>query len=235
LRADLVPGSRLAVVGAGLIGLEVAATASALGVAVTVVEAAPTPLAAVVGPRVGRWFARLHRHHGVEFLLGASLAGAWGAGRVEELVLADGRIVPCDTVLCAVGVAPDVAWLGPHGARGRGVHVAGDAAGGAHWEAAARHGAAAAHAMLGLEVPAPPVPSFWSDQHGVRIQCIGTPGAADAVSVDEAADGRELTARFTSGGRLVGALLAGRTRELPALRRELARSVSLSPNLRSAA
>jgi 3-phenylpropionate/trans-cinnamate dioxygenase ferredoxin reductase component len=222
LRAALRPGARLAVVGAGFVGLEVAATARALGVEVTVVEAAAAPLAAIVGRRVGAWFARLHRDHGVELALGAPVAGAWGAGRVEELVLADGHVIGCDAVLSAVGVAPDTGWLGPEGAAGEGVHVAGDAGGGEHWEAAAREGAAAARAMLGIDAAPAALPSFWSDQHGVRIQSIGRPSGADAVVLDAGPGGRELSARYTRGGRLVGALVAGRPSELPTLRRELA-------------
>ena len=222
LRAALRPGVRLAIVGAGFIGLEVASTARSLGADVTLVEALPRPLAAIAGPDVGGWFERLHRGHGVGFVLGAPLADARGGGRVEELVLADGRTVGCDVVLSAIGVVPDTGWLGPEGGSGAGVHVAGDAAGGEHWEAASRQGTATAHAILGLDPPAPAVPSFWSDQHGVRIQCIGSPSEADAVTLAEAADGRELTARFTRGGRLVGALVAGRPAQLPALRRELA-------------
>ena len=94
LRAVLGPGVRLAVVGAGLVGLEVAATARALGAAVTVVEAAPAPLAAVLGERIGRWLAELHRAAGVEVLTGVTIEAAHGGAHVGALRLADGRRSP---------------------------------------------------------------------------------------------------------------------------------------------
>src|SRR3954464_12519674 len=82
------PGCRVAVVGAGFIGLEVAATARKLGAEVTLIEAARAPLAAVLGEQLGGWFAQLHREEGVEVLLGAGVREARGGRRVRELVLA---------------------------------------------------------------------------------------------------------------------------------------------------
>jgi NADPH-dependent 2,4-dienoyl-CoA reductase/sulfur reductase-like enzyme len=118
LRSALRPGCRLAVVGAGFIGLEVAATARTLGVEVTLIEAAPAPLAAVLGEQLGGWFAQLHREEGVEVLLSAGVREASegvrearGGRRVRGLVLADGRTVPCDRVVVGVGVRPATAWL----------------------------------------------------------------------------------------------------------------------------
>ena len=102
-----------------------------------------------------------------------------------------------------------------------GAHVAGD-----HWEAAARQGAAAAHSMLGLPAAAPAIPSFWSDQHGVRLQCVGWPSLADRVEVRTATP-HELAAHFTRRGRLVAGVLAGRPHELRDLRRRL--SAALRP------
>src|SRR5690606_2590323 len=93
LRPQLLPGTRLAIVGAGFIGQEVAATARGLGLEVTLIEALAAPLEPVVGPRLGRWFGELHAAEGVRVLTGAALDSARGAERVEELVLADGRRV----------------------------------------------------------------------------------------------------------------------------------------------
>ena len=176
LRRDLVAGSRLAIVGAGFIGQEVAATARALGAEVTIVEALPVPLEPIVGPQLGRWFAELHQEEGVRIIAGAALQSArGGGGRVEELVLADGRSVACDAVLVGIGTVPATGWLQGSGlgsggvpvdVAGRtalpGVFAAGDACLGfeprrrahlrtEHWDAAAWQGAAVAKAILGEE------------------------------------------------------------------------------------
>jgi 3-phenylpropionate/trans-cinnamate dioxygenase ferredoxin reductase subunit len=90
-----------------------------------------------------------------------------------------------------------------------------------HWEAAARQGAAAARAMLGLD-PAPRSPaSFWSDQYGVRIQYVGHAAEADRVVVDGDPEARDFQVEFTRAGATVAVLLAGRPRALPEARRRV--------------
>ncbi len=259
LRRALAAAGRLAIVGGGLIGLEVAATARRLGVAVTIVEADPLPLGRVLGAHAGRVLAQLHREEGVDLRLGAALRDARGRRRVEELVLADGARVRCDAVLACVGVVPGTAWLAGAGLPADGVPVgdggavrgvphlwaAGDAArtfdpvlGGhvaaGHWEAAARGGAAIALAMLGLPARPPAPPSFWSDQYGVRLQCLGHPWRADRAAVHGNPGARDGALDFLRGDRLVGGLLVGRPRALPDLRRRLA-GVPSTTETRSAA
>ena len=236
LRAALAPGVRLAIVGAGFIGQELAATARALGADVTMIEAADVPLARVLGPRLGGWFADLHREEGVRVEVGAAVAEvlpAVAGAAVEELVLADGRSIAADVVLVAIGVVPETRWLAgspladgvavDDGARTVVPHIygAGDVVRGCeHWEPAARLGAAAARSILGLPA-APPLPeSFWSDQYGLRIQLVGEAAGADAVELD--GSGRDFTALLRRRGALIGALLVGRPRELPHWRRMLA-------------
>ncbi len=246
LRRDLVAGSRLAIVGAGFIGQEVAATARALGAEVTIVEALPVPLEPIVGPRLGRWFAELHQEEGVRIIAGAALQGArGGGGRVEELVLADGRSVACDAVLVGIGTVPATGWLQGSGlgsggvpvdVAGRtalpGVFAAGDACLGfeprrrahlrtEHWDAAAWQGAAVAKAILGEEPGRPPLPSFWSDQYGVRVQCVGHPQLADDVAVEGDPANRDFEALFSCGGVPVAGLAVSRPRALPAFRKQI--------------
>lgn len=234
LRSLLVSGQRLAVVGAGLVGLEVAATARSLGVEVTVVEAAAAPMASVLGPRIGKWLADLHAAAGVEVLTSAAIESVHGAARVSALTLAGGRRVTCDAVLVAVGLAPATEWLAGCGlppgavvadAAGRTalprVYAAGDAAGAGHWEAAARHGALVAAAILGVEAPTSGPPSFWSDQHGVRLQFAGTAAGHDRVQVEGDPIAGDARALFLRDDRPIGGLLVGRPRDLPALRRLL--------------
>jgi NADPH-dependent 2,4-dienoyl-CoA reductase/sulfur reductase-like enzyme len=220
----------------GFIGQEVASTARRLGAEVTVLEAAPTPLAHILGEQLGAWFAELHRSEGVEVVCGTPLARLAGEGRAEYAELADGRRIACDTVLVGIGVAPATGWLAGCGldvARGiavddegrtalPGVYAAGDVTGHQHWEAAVRQGIGAARSMLGLP-PAPTPPSyFWSDQYGVRIQCVGSPRGADAMLVEGDMDARDFTAVLKRGGRPVAALLVGRPGAMPAMRRLVA-------------
>jgi 3-phenylpropionate/trans-cinnamate dioxygenase ferredoxin reductase subunit len=228
LRAVLRAGAAVSVIGAGLIGLEVASSARRLGAPVTVIEAAPLPLRGLLGPEVGLRLAAWHREDGTDLRLGAALASARGGDRLEELVLADGTRIPTDHVVVAVGVRPASGWLEGSGLELRGVrtalpHVfaAGDVTGGGHWEAAARQGAAVARALLGL-APAPEAsPSFWSDQLGVRLQCVGEPGGARATIAGDP-EGRGFEAVYRRDGRVSAVLLAGRSAaDLRAARRLL--------------
>jgi NADPH-dependent 2,4-dienoyl-CoA reductase/sulfur reductase-like enzyme len=245
LRAELAPGVRLAIVGAGFIGQEVASTALGLGVEVTVVEAMEVPLAPILGAELGRWFAGLHREAGVRLLTGAMLEDARGGRRVEELVLADGTRIECDAVAVGVGTVPATGWLRSSGlgeagvevdAHGRtalpGVFAAGDAsipfdprwgahARTEHWDAAAWQGAAAARAMLGEEPGTPPLPSFWSDQYGVRIQSVGHPHLGDSVAIEGDPAARDFEAVFVRETRPVAGLTVGRPRAIPALRKQI--------------
>ena len=106
--SELAPGARLVVVGGGLVGAEVASTALALGVHVTIVEAAAAPLARVLGPTVGLLLAERWRAHGVDVRLGAAVARFRpdAAGRVEAVQLADGTELRADAVLVGVGAEP---------------------------------------------------------------------------------------------------------------------------------
>jgi 3-phenylpropionate/trans-cinnamate dioxygenase ferredoxin reductase component len=243
LREVLGGRPRLAVIGAGFIGLEIAASARRLGADVTVVEAAPFPFSGVLGPRVGSWFAELHRAEGVDVRTGVAVDRVRSNAAVRDLRLSDGSVVAVDHVLVGAGVQPDVAWLADSGLdASRGVPVnadgrtaiedvfaAGDAAArfdsargryvsGSHWEAAARQGMRAGRAMLGLDPGPTPVSSFWTDQYGLRIQYVGNARPGDCVEIDGDPNGRNFTAIFTRDGRAVAAVLVDRPRALPATR-----------------
>jgi 3-phenylpropionate/trans-cinnamate dioxygenase ferredoxin reductase subunit len=245
LRRGIRPGARLVVVGGGFVGLEAAATARRLGAEVTIVEALDAPLAGVLGTELGRWFADLHRAEGAELIAGARIEHVHGGRRVRALDLAGGRRVECDSVLVGVGVDPDTGWLAGTGLdaagvrtdpQGRtpapGVYAAGDAARPYdpaigrhvrtdHWEAAARQGAAAGRAMLALEPARTPLPSFWSDQYGVRVQYVGRAADSDRVALDGDPGARDFEALFTKDGVPVAALLVGRPRALADARRRV--------------
>jgi NADPH-dependent 2,4-dienoyl-CoA reductase/sulfur reductase-like enzyme len=246
LRAELRPGARLAVVGAGFIGQEVAATARKLGAEVTMIEALETPLEPILGAELGRWFADLHAGEGIRVLTGAMLGSGVGRnGRLEKLVLANGEAIACDAAVVGVGTVPATGWLAGSGldekgvltdASGRtglpGVFVAGDAsipfdprfgvyARIEHWDAAAWQGAATARAMLGEKPGGPPLPSFWSDQYGLRIQYVGHARHADAVTIEGDPETHDFEAIFTRCGTPVAGLAVGRPRAIPSLRKQI--------------
>ncbi len=238
---------RLAVLGAGLIGMEVASSARALGLEVTLIEAAPTPLARALPPTLGRWSAALHRNQGVEVRLATTVKQLRVRRRDATLQLSDGSQIMADTVLLAAGTAPATEWLLgsglgpgpiPTDLSGRtrlpGVYAAGDAAcfpdpylgervPTQHWEAAVRQGAAVARAILGLE-PAPPMPPmFWSDQHGRRIQLVGHAPSHCEIQLDgDPESGQPFTAWIRSRERPAAALLVNRPDALPLARRWIA-------------
>ncbi|MEU3613764.1 FAD-dependent oxidoreductase [Streptomyces sp. NPDC006872] len=217
LRDELGRGGRLVVIGGGFIGAEVASTAYALGLDVTVIEAAPTPLAGPLGETMGAVVSALHADHGVRLLCGVGVKGLSGESRVDAVLLEDGRSVPADIVVVGVGARPCVEWLEGSGvaldngvkcgADGRtslaGVVAVGDCANWydpragshrrvEHWTGALERPAAAVATLLAggaVEPGVPRPPYFWSDQYGVKIQFAGSAAGADSVTVEEGASG----------------------------------------------
>jgi NADPH-dependent 2,4-dienoyl-CoA reductase/sulfur reductase-like enzyme len=211
LREDLAAGGRLVVIGAGFIGAEVASTARKLGLDVTVVETQPVPLAGPLGADMGAVCAELHADHGTRLLTGTGVAGLVGTGRVEAVELSDGTRLPADVVVVGIGATPNIEWLAHSGvalgngvltdARGAtnipGVVAVGDCAAAwsasaerhvriEHWTNALEQPATAVATLLGAGEPAPtPVPYFWSDQYGARIQFAGSRREGDVARVVE--------------------------------------------------
>ena len=111
LRDELARADRAVVIGAGFIGLEVAASARHHGVEVTVLEALPVPLERAIGAEMGAAIAALHRRHGVDVRVGVGVEGLVGTGRIEGVRLAGGLVVPADVVVVGIGVAPTTGWL----------------------------------------------------------------------------------------------------------------------------
>jgi NADPH-dependent 2,4-dienoyl-CoA reductase/sulfur reductase-like enzyme len=206
----MAPGVRLAVIGAGFIGLEVAATFRAAGAEVDVVEVEQTPLARQLGPVVGRAIQAMHTSRGVRFHLGTRATAVRQDGAECRVELSDGSVIGADVLLVAVGSVPAVGWL-----RGSGldldngiacdghllaapdVFAVGDVARWPHplagrpvriehWTNAIEQ---AVHVARRIANPDgeieqfATVPYFWSDHYGSRIQAYGFPGAADEVEV----------------------------------------------------
>ncbi|MES5820569.1 FAD-dependent oxidoreductase [Streptomyces sp. RG80] len=251
LRDELAAGGRLVVIGGGFIGAEVASTAQALGLEVTVVEAAPTPLAGPLGETMGAVVSALHADHGVRLVCGVGVKGLSGQWRVDAVLLEDGRSIPADIVVVGVGARPSVEWLEGSGialdngvkcgADGRtslaSVVAVGDCANwydpraGAHrrvehWTGARERPDAAVAVLLagGAVEPGPPRPPyFWSDQYGVKIQFTGHAAGADSVTVEAgAADDRDVLAVYRRAGTPVAVLGMNQPRLFTRWRRQLA-------------
>ena len=111
IRNGLLAGARVAVVGGGFIGSEVAAAAAARGCEVTVIEAAPAPLVRGIGVEMGTRVGALHGQNRVELRLGVRVEGVLGTDRVEAVAMSDGSRIPADLVVVGIGVVPNTAWL----------------------------------------------------------------------------------------------------------------------------
>jgi NADPH-dependent 2,4-dienoyl-CoA reductase/sulfur reductase-like enzyme len=251
LREELARGGRLVVIGGGFIGAEVASTARGLGLEVTVVEAAPTPLAGPLGETMGALVSALHADHGVRLLCGVGVKGLGGERRVDAVLLEDGRTIPADIVVVGVGARPCVEWLAGSGvdldngvkcgADGRtslaGVVAVGDCANWydprtglhrrvEHWTGAReRPGAAIATLLAGgaVEPGVPRPPYFWSDQYGTKIQFAGHAAGADSVTIEEGTpEDRNVLAVYRRSGHPVAVLGMNQPRLFTRLRRQLA-------------
>ena len=192
LRAKLVDGAKVSIVGAGFIGLEVAASARALGCAVTVIDVLPEPLARVLPMEVGRVVRKLHEDNGVVFQLG---------GGVD----ADTKL-DADVVVVGIGAAPETSWLDGSGLTiqdgvvcdsslraAPGIWAVGDVARWAtgdgtqrveHWTNATEQPHHVARDIVTGEAgPFESVPYFWSDQYDAKLQSLGRVSAADELQV----------------------------------------------------
>lgn len=251
IRAAFDRSPRVAVVGAGFIGSEVAAACRVRRLDVSVIEALPIPLSHAVGDRMGEACASIQRDHGVRLLCGVGVEGVEGRGRVERLRLSDGRKLEADLVVVGIGVRPETGWLESSGIALRdgvvcdatlatsmpGVVAAGDVARWRnplfgeemrveHWTNAAEQGVAAARRLLAGKEGAEPhasVPFFWSDQYDVKIQLVGHVRRQDRVRlVTGSIEERRFVALYERDGRLVGALGFNRPRQLMSCRKLVA-------------
>jgi NADPH-dependent 2,4-dienoyl-CoA reductase/sulfur reductase-like enzyme len=232
IRRSFGNAGHLVVVGGGFVGSEVASSAHARGLKVTVVDAAPIPLSAAVGRRMGQACSSLHSAHGTDLRTGVGVRRLEGDGRVERVVLTDGTAVGADLVVVGIGAMPATDWLAGSGvAIGDGVlcdenlmtsvpgvYAAGDLARWRspwlgrqirveHWATAAEQGAVAGRNAVaaGDPVACDAVPYFWSDWYGNRIQCAGvTDGEPEVVLGD--VDERRFVALYRENDRIIGAL-----------------------------
>jgi 3-phenylpropionate/trans-cinnamate dioxygenase ferredoxin reductase subunit len=234
--ARLGSDGRLVVVGAGWIGLEVAAAARHHGVAVTVVEPQAQPLLGVLGPEVGAVFAQLHRDHDVDLRLGTGVEGfeALDGGRLG--VRTPDGVVDGDLVVVGVGITPNSALAADAGLEVHNgvlvdellrtsdpdVYAAGDVANalnpllGArvrleHWANAQNQGAAAGRSMAGHGEPYAKLPYFYTDQYDLSMEYHGytgrdAPNVADQVVLRGDPAGEKWLAFWLGGGRVLAGM-----------------------------
>ena len=218
LNSQLTDGSSLAIIGAGWIGLEVAAGARGRGVDVTVVETAELPLIGALGREAGEVFAKLHREHGVDLRLGASVAEITTSnGTATGLRLGDGSTVNADAVLVAVGAAANTALAEQAGlAMGDGgvlvdaslrtsdpdIYAVGDIAAAEHplfgvrirtehWANALKQPPIAVAGMLGHPGQYDELPYFFTDQYDLGMEYVGHAPDYTRVVFRGDVDGRE--------------------------------------------
>jgi NADPH-dependent 2,4-dienoyl-CoA reductase/sulfur reductase-like enzyme len=254
LRRELTNASRVAIVGAGFIGLEVAASCRALGLHVTVIEALPTPLFPILPPSLCGMVADLHRDHGVDLRTGVTVTDVIGESRVTGVALSDGSRIDADVVVVGIGVIPNTEWLAHSGlpldngvvcdgsgAAAPGVYAAGDVARVAnqwhgdsprveHWTNAVEQGVHAAENALagaGASTSFSSVPYFWSDQYDRKIQFVGLArGHDEMLIVNGSLADRQFTALFRRGDRLMACLAVNQPRALINYRKQLAAGAS---------
>jgi len=250
LREELRPGVRLAVVGAGWIGAELATAAARAGCAVTVVEAGPAPLSVALGPEAGGRTSRWYAAAGVELRLGEPVSSVQPGG----LALASGDWLAADVIVTAIGVRPSLSWLSGSGvaldngvivdeglrSSVPGVFAAGDCAAFfsrrfrrtlrfEHWDVALHAPEVVAANILGGEAVYDPVPYFWSEQFGRMVQYAGYHGGAERLLWRGDPASATWAACWLASGRLVAILTVDRPRDLIQARRLIASAAPIDP------
>jgi 3-phenylpropionate/trans-cinnamate dioxygenase ferredoxin reductase component len=233
LLADLSGGGkRVLIVGAGWIGLEVAAAARHHGNDVTIVEPQPTPLHAALGPDMGAVFARLHRQHGVDLLTDTTVREFRGTdGRVTSVVTDGHAGLDADLVVVGIGATPNIELAAAAGLEvdngvvtdhalrtsAADVFAAGDVASSfhplygryvrvEHWANALNGGPAAARSMLGQDMSYDRVPYFFTDQYDLGMEYSGLGGPGDTVVTRGNPDDGAFIAFWLENGRVTAGM-----------------------------
>jgi 3-phenylpropionate/trans-cinnamate dioxygenase ferredoxin reductase subunit len=239
IRAAAASAAKAAVVGAGFIGCEVAASLRQLGLEVEVVEVFDVPLKRAVGAEVGKVLEAVHRDHGVVFHLGEAVARFEGRGRVERVITDRGTVIDCDVAVVGVGIVPNtepVAGTAVAVDNGvvvdelcrtsvDGVFAAGDVANHfhpvfgrrlrvEHWDNALKQGAAAARSMLGKGAPYDDLHWFWSDQFDVNLQCLGVATEWDRLVVRGSVEDRRFLGFYLKDGVVEAVVGVNRGRDV---------------------
>jgi NADPH-dependent 2,4-dienoyl-CoA reductase/sulfur reductase-like enzyme len=242
IRARLATARRVVCIGAGVIGLEIAASARARGAEVTVLEALGGAMGRTVSPEGARFMERLHRDAGVTLRFGETVEAIERRGEQYAVTCGDGSVVEAALVVAGIGMERNLALAEQAGiAIDRGIKVdefgrtsvtdafaAGDVAAFFHplfnrrlrleaWRHAQNQGLAVGRAMCGDTTPYDDVPWFWTDQHGVNLQVAGLPAEAARTIVRVDAPPKQFVAvHLTADDCVIGVTAANAPREIRA-------------------
>lgn len=255
LRAAIWPGCRLAVIGGGLIGCEVASAAAKLGAEVRIFEAQDELVSRILGPVVGLWCQRKLASLGVDILCGAAIKRIEGVEHVTGVRLSDGRRFAADLVLVSIGAVPNDELARAAGITcTRGVVV--DATGGssvswlyavgdvAHWPLiggssrpletylnTVAQAEVTAEAIVGKPRSAPQRPLGWTEIGGHHIQVVGDLAGSDTLSLHGDPDSDQFIAFRSRAGRVEAAVAVGSPRDFAAIRRLIDSNSDVSPEV----
>jgi 3-phenylpropionate/trans-cinnamate dioxygenase ferredoxin reductase component len=228
IQQGLIEGRHLVIIGAGYIGLEVAAVASRLGLNVTVVEMQDRVMKRVVAPPVSAFYAREHREHGVELRLQTGLAGFSGQEQVDGVILADGSVLPADLVVIGIGIVPNTEVAAAAGLEvsdgivvdehcrtsDERIYAVGDCT--MHPNSligrsvrlesvqnALEQARTAASNICGEDSRYAEIPWFWSDQYDLKLQIAGLSQGYDSAVVRGDPGKRSFSCVYLSGSRIL--------------------------------
>lgn len=246
---------RVAIIGAGWIGSEVAASARLMGAEVVLIDTAPFPLHRILGTTVGEVFGRLHSDHGVDLRLGVGVSEIRGGGAVEQVLLADGRIETADVVVVGIGAVPRVELAVAAGLKvdngiiagsnletsATGVYATGDVANAwhphygrqlrvEHWANARYQGAVAGANAVGAQEIYDRLPYFYSDQYDVNLEYVGNAEPDDEVVIRGDLDKREFVAFYHRNRVLTAALTVNVSKVFKDVKLMIASGVQLDLN-----
>lgn len=258
LRADLLGGGPVVVVGGGFIGAEVASTARLLGLDVTLVDPLPVPMSRVLNAEIGGWFVDLHRRHGVRSMFGVGVEDIDGERGDLKIRLTDGTILQAATVVVGIGAEPNDDWLRSSGlivdnglvcdehcraVDSPNVYAVGDVARWfhprhgtevrvEHWTNAVDQAVCVAHNIAHPEDirSYSPVEYVWSDQHDWKVQVVGrADDTSDHVLLGDPAEDNRFAVLYSNDGQaLRGAAIVNWPRALIECRRALKTGAGLA-------
>ena len=254
LREHLQPGKRLAVIGAGFIGLEAAAVARKRGVAVTVLEVQREPIQRVAAPEIGRFLANLHRGNGVDLRTGVGAVAIEESGGELHLALSTGESLAADSALIGIGAQPNIELAHASGLAvedgvlvdefGRtndpNIYAAGDVT--RHWnpllkrkirleswQNAQNQAIAVAKAMVGGNEPFAEIPWFWTDQYDVNLQMAGAPETWDSLVWRGNPAEKSFTVFYLKDGKPVACNTVNNGRDMRFARELIAKGRAIDP------
>lgn len=256
LSADLSPGKRIGLVGMGVIGAEVAASARKLGCEVVTVEPQKVPMARALGEHLGEWLANVHREEGVDVRLETGITGFDGLdGRVTAMLLTSGERVPVDAVVVGIGVIPNdeiaknAGLLVDNGVivdkntltSNPKVFAAGDVAnsplyyGGngrvETYQNAQDQALAAARNIVEADTPYFKPQWFWTDQYDINLQVLGDVTSPAEIIIRGETDGRSFTVLHVRNKLVVGVITVNKPKDMASARRILEKNILISTDL----